>query len=160
MADNLSDKIDVALEEAPTRVSPPHEPPAKRTWYRTTFFNLSVVAACAFIAPGLWAAINGLGAGGAASPYYVNTANSVIFVLQFVVCIFGTWLIAKVGFRWALSIGMIGFPIYAASLYTHVKYSNNWYLMLACVIDGCFLAGLSNSRANDRWCSVARCERF
>ncbi|KAI1075954.1 MFS general substrate transporter [Whalleya microplaca] len=139
MANNLSlDKIDVTLEEGTTPVSRPPESLSKRTWYRTTFFNVSVVAACAFIAPGLWAAINGLGAGGAASPYYVNTANSVIFVLQFVICIFGTWVIAKVGLKWALVMGMIGFPIYAASLYTHVKYSNNWYLMVACVIDGLF----------------------
>ncbi|KAJ3542842.1 hypothetical protein NM208_g3886 [Fusarium decemcellulare] len=115
-----------------------HETPRKRTWYRTTFFNGTVVAVCAFIAPGLWAAMNGLGAGGAASPYYVNAANSVIFVLQFVVCIFGSSIIARVGLKWAFVSGMIGFPIYAASLYTHVKYENNWFLMLACVIDGIF----------------------
>ncbi|KAB8269274.1 hypothetical protein BDV30DRAFT_229970 [Aspergillus minisclerotigenes] len=54
----------------------------KRTWYRTTFFNISVVSLCAFIAPGLWAAMNGLGGAGAADPHYVNAANSVIFCLQ------------------------------------------------------------------------------
>ncbi|CAO2657094.1 Nn.00g058970.m01.CDS01 [Neocucurbitaria sp. VM-36] len=112
--------------------------PLKRTWYRTTFFNCTIVAICAFIAPGLWAAINGLGAGGAEDPRYVNAANSVIFVLQFVVCIFGSSIVSWLGIRWAFVSGMIGFPIYAASLYTHVKYGNNWFLMVACVIEGVF----------------------
>ncbi|KAK3719614.1 hypothetical protein LTR37_004151 [Vermiconidia calcicola] len=110
----------------------------KRTWYRTSFFNITVVAICAFIAPGLWAAINGLGAGGAASPYYVNTANSVIFVLQFVVCIFGSWVIARIGLKWAFVSGMTCFPVYASALYCNVKFGNTWYLMLACVLDGVF----------------------
>ncbi|KAF2111186.1 major facilitator superfamily domain-containing protein [Lophiotrema nucula] len=112
--------------------------PRKRTWYRTTFFNCTVVAICAFIAPGLWAAINGLGAGGAEDPTYVNAANSVIFILQFIICIFGSSIIAWIGVRWAFVSGMIGFPIYAASLYAHVKYGNKWFIMLACVVDGIF----------------------
>ncbi|KAK4494438.1 hypothetical protein PRZ48_014736 [Zasmidium cellare] len=140
---SLPQKIDAEVDlkgassEHLDNVSPTAgEEPYKRTWYRTTFFNCTVVALCAFIAPGLWAAINGLGAGGAASPYYVNAANSVIFCLQVLVCIFGSSIVSKIGLPWALVVGMIGFPIYSASLYTHVKYGNNWFLMVACVIDG------------------------
>lgn len=110
--------------------------PGKRTWYRTTLFNVSVVAGCAFIAPGLWAAMNGLGGAGSANPYYVNAANAVIFCLQVVVCIVGSSLIAKIGLKWAFAFGMVGFPIYASSVYCNVKYGNTWYIMLACVIDG------------------------
>jgi hypothetical protein len=65
----------------------------QRTWYRSTFFNITVVSLCAFIAPGLWAAMNRLGGAGAAYPTYINAANSVIFCLQVLVCIFGTALI-------------------------------------------------------------------
>ncbi|KAI8676430.1 hypothetical protein NCS56_00530700 [Fusarium sp. Ph1] len=79
----------------------------RRTWYHTTIFNVSIVAACAFIAPGLWAAMNGLGGAGSADPYYVNAANSVIFCLQLVVYIFGSTLIAKTGLRWAFAFGAI-----------------------------------------------------
>lgn len=144
MASNTPDPADKDFEPTAehaariesTGVPMPHEPPAQRTWYRTTFFNCTILAICAFIAPGLWAAINGLGAGGAASPYYVNAANSVIFCLQFAVCIFGSSLISWIGLRWALVAGMVGFPVYAAGLYCHVKYQNNWFIMLACVIDG------------------------
>ncbi|KAJ5320438.1 hypothetical protein N7508_000721 [Penicillium antarcticum] len=54
----------------------------RRTWYRSSFFNITIVSLCAFIAPGLWAAMNGLGGAGAADPTYINAANSVIFCLQ------------------------------------------------------------------------------
>ncbi|KAL5356652.1 major facilitator superfamily domain-containing protein [Aspergillus floccosus] len=108
----------------------------RRTWYRTTFFNISVVSACAFIAPGLWAAMNGLGGAGAADPHYVNAANSVIFCLQVLVCIFGSVLIANIGLNWAFVLGMVGFPIYASSVYCNIKDNNTWYIMLACVING------------------------
>ncbi|KAE8344396.1 hypothetical protein BDV24DRAFT_148965 [Aspergillus arachidicola] len=108
----------------------------KRTWYRTTFFNISVVSLCAFIAPGLWAAMNGLGGAGTADPHYVNAANAVIFCLQVLVCIFGSAMIATIGLKWALVVGMVGFPIYASSVYCNIRYNNTWYIMLACVIDG------------------------
>lgn len=134
--DKNPDQAQADQAEHQITVPTPHESPAKRTWYHTTFFNCTILSLCAFIAPGLWAAINGLGAGGAASPYYVNAANSIIFVLQFVVCIFGSSIVAKIGLRWAFVAGMVGFPIYAAGLYTHVKYGNNWFILLACVIDG------------------------
>lgn len=124
------------VEAAPGRDG--YTKPLRRKWYRTSFFNITVLSICAFIAPGLWAAINGLGAGGAASPYYVNTANSVIFVLQFVVCIVGSWVIARVGLKWTFVSGMSCFTVYASALYCHVKFGTNWYLMLACVPDGIF----------------------
>jgi hypothetical protein len=31
---------------------------------------------------------------------------------------------------------MIGFPIYASSIYCNIRFGNTWYIMLACVIDG------------------------
>jgi hypothetical protein len=107
-----------------------------RKWYHTTFCNITIVAACAFIAPGLWAAMNGLGGAGAADPHYVNAANAVIFCLQFVTCIVGSAVIAKIGLPWAFAFGMTGFPVYSAAVYCNVKYGNAWFLMVACVYDG------------------------
>ncbi|KAI5295542.1 hypothetical protein KEM56_005624, partial [Ascosphaera pollenicola] len=48
-----------------------------RTWYRTTLFNAFVVGGVGFFAPGLWNAMNSLGAGGAESPYLVNAGNAL-----------------------------------------------------------------------------------
>ncbi|KAL2009960.1 hypothetical protein VTN00DRAFT_5767 [Thermoascus crustaceus] len=44
----------------------PKEP---RKWYRTTFFNAFVIGGVGFVAPGLWNAMNALGAGGAQKPF-------------------------------------------------------------------------------------------
>ncbi|KAJ5081462.1 hypothetical protein NUU61_009726 [Penicillium alfredii] len=114
----------------------PNNPQTKRTWYRSTFFNISVVSLCAFIAPGLWAAMNGLGGAGAADPTYINAANAVIFCLQVLVCVFGSAMISKIGLKWTFVSGMLGFPVYASSVYCNIKFDNKWYLMLACVIQG------------------------
>lgn len=41
------------------------------SWYRGVFLNASVVGIAAFAAPGLWNAMNSVGAGGQQTPYLV-----------------------------------------------------------------------------------------
>lgn len=43
----------------------------KYNWYRGVFFQATVVGIAAFTAPGLWNAMNSVGAGGQQSPYLV-----------------------------------------------------------------------------------------
>lgn len=86
----------------------------------------------------LWAAINGLGAGGGSSPYYANAANCILVAIQGLVCVFDSALVSRPGMRWVFAPSMIGFPIYTASLYAYVKYGNNWFLIPACIINGTF----------------------
>ncbi|KAI5291402.1 hypothetical protein KEM52_000184 [Ascosphaera acerosa] len=59
-----------------------HDVPIARTWYRTTLYNAFVIGGLAFTAPGLWNAMNSLGAGGAESPYLINAANALVFGLS------------------------------------------------------------------------------
>lgn len=40
-------------------------------WYRGVLFQATVVGLCAFAAPGLWNAMQSVGAGGQQSPYLV-----------------------------------------------------------------------------------------
>lgn len=54
----------------------------KRIWYRTTLFNAFIIGGVGFMAPGLWNAMNSLGAGGAESPFLINAANSLVFSLS------------------------------------------------------------------------------
>jgi hypothetical protein len=54
----------------------------KRIWYGTTLFNAFVIGGVGFMAPGLWNAMNALGAGGAQSPFLVNAANALVFGLS------------------------------------------------------------------------------
>ncbi|KAE8380249.1 hypothetical protein BDV26DRAFT_303175 [Aspergillus bertholletiae] len=54
----------------------------KRTWYHSTLFNAFVIGGVGFMAPGLWNAMNSLGAGGAQSPFLINAANALVFGLR------------------------------------------------------------------------------
>lgn len=83
-----SDDVDVKSDSASSGAASPEAAltvPAwngKRTWFRTTFFNMSVLGLCCFLAPGLWGATASLGAGGSQSPQLVNTGNAVLFSLM------------------------------------------------------------------------------
>jgi hypothetical protein len=73
MAEPIS--VSASSDEAPIQ----HE---KRVWYRTTLFNAFVIGGVGFLAPGLWNAMNSLGAGGAESPFLINAANALVFGLS------------------------------------------------------------------------------
>ncbi|KAJ6442372.1 major facilitator superfamily transporter [Purpureocillium lavendulum] len=60
-----------------------------------------------FLAPGLWNAMNALGAGGAQEPFLINAANALVFGLMGFLCLFG-----------------VGYPIYSAGLYTNNRFGN------------------------------------
>lgn len=51
--------------------------PIEVKWYRSTFYNVTILGLCNFAAPGIWSAMNSLGAGGTASPRLTNSANAV-----------------------------------------------------------------------------------
>ena len=63
-------------DNASTQLTP------KRTWYHTTLFNAFIIGGVGFMAPGLWNAMNSLGAGGAESPFLINAANALVFGLS------------------------------------------------------------------------------
>ncbi|KAI1407304.1 MFS general substrate transporter [Hypoxylon sp. FL1857] len=113
----------------------------KRTWYHTTLFNAFVIGAVGFIAPGLWNAMNSLGAGGAQEPYLVNAANSLVFGIMGFLCLFGAPLANRIGLSWTLFLGAVGYPLYSAGLYTNNRYGNVWFVLVGAVACG-FSAGL------------------
>ncbi|KAL2213200.1 MFS general substrate transporter [Sarocladium strictum] len=112
-----------------------------RTWYRTTLFNAFVIGAVGFLAPGLWNAMNQLGAGGAQEPYLVNAANALVFAIMGFLCLFGGPIANRIGLKWTLLLGAAGYPIYSAGLYTNNKFGNVWFVLVGAVACG-FSAGL------------------
>lgn len=74
-------------------------------WYRSTFWNMTVLGLCNLAAPGIWGAMNSLGAGGAASPQLINAANALTFCLMVVSCYFSSTLVHYVGIKGALIFG-------------------------------------------------------
>ncbi|KAK7687853.1 hypothetical protein QCA50_009072 [Cerrena zonata] len=108
----------------------------KRTWYRTTRFNAHVIGIVGFTAPGLWNAMNALGAGGAREPYLVNAANALVFALLGVFCLLGATVANYIGLAWTLALGAVGYPLYSAGLYCNVKFGNVWFVLVGAAIDG------------------------
>ena len=74
-------------------------------WYRSTFFNITILGLCNFSAPGIWGAMNSLGAGGAQSPHLVNAGNSLTFCLMVVSCYFSSVIVKYVGIKGTLILG-------------------------------------------------------
>lgn len=74
-------------------------------WYRSTFFNITILGLCNFSAPGIWGAMNSLGAGGAQSPHLVNAGNALTFCLMVVSCYFSSVIVRYIGIKGALIFG-------------------------------------------------------
>ncbi|KAF4910592.1 UNC93-like protein [Colletotrichum fructicola] len=102
----------------------------KRTWYRTVFFQATVIGLCAFFAPGLYNAMQSTGAGGQQTPYLVMSANAVLGVMMVVTCSMGSVMANKIGLKNALIFGTTGYAIYSASLYTNNRYGTEWFVYL------------------------------
>lgn len=88
------------------------------------------------MAPGIWGAMNSLGAGGEEKPYLVNTANALTFCLMVVSCFFSSVLVRYIGIKWALVFGTIGYAPYAAGLYTNNRFGNEWLVLLGAALCG------------------------
>ncbi|EFY85090.1 DUF895 domain membrane protein [Metarhizium acridum CQMa 102] len=80
----------------------------KVRWYRSTFYNMTILGLCNFAAPGIWGAMNSLGGGGAQRPYLVNTANALTFCLMVVSCWVSSALVHYIGIKGALIFGTFG----------------------------------------------------
>lgn len=125
--------------DSPTVVADRSSTPPVRIrpkFFRSTLFQILVVGICAFSAPGIWSAMNGLGVGGSQSPDLVNAANALLYAFMTVTCFAGPWLTNIIGFRWTLSIGSLGYPLYAAGLYVNNRFGSTWFVYFGAVACG------------------------
>ncbi|KAL3419670.1 UNC93-like protein 2-like protein 1 [Phlyctema vagabunda] len=111
-------------------------PKKKVPFFRSTLFQILVVGICAFSAPGIWSAMNGLGVGGSQSPDLVNAANALLYAFMTVTCFAGPWLTNAIGFRWTLAVGALGYPLYAAGLYVNNRFGTTWFVYFGAVACG------------------------
>lgn len=116
-------------------------------WYRGTIYNAVILGICNLLAPGIWGAMNSLGAGGAQKPYLVNAGNALTFCLMVVTCIFSSVVVKGIGIKWTMIIGTMGYAPYAAGLYTNNRFGTEWFVLV-----GAALCGLS---AGIFWASEA-----
>ncbi|KPM39226.1 hypothetical protein AK830_g7353 [Neonectria ditissima] len=105
-------------------------------WNRSSFYNATILGMCSFAAPGLWGAMNSLGAGGAQKPYLVNTGNALTFVLMIISCWFTSGIVKYIGIKGALVAGTIGFAPYSAGLYLNNRYGVEWLVIFGAACCG------------------------
>ncbi|KAG9598636.1 MFS general substrate transporter, partial [Aureobasidium melanogenum] len=108
----------------------------RKRWYRSSMFNACVIGMVGFMSPGLWNAMNSLGAGGAQKPFLVNAANALVFGLMGFFCLFGGPIANRIGLKWTLVLGAVGYPVYSAGLYTNNRYGNVWFVLVGAVACG------------------------
>ncbi|RDB23863.1 hypothetical protein Hypma_009038 [Hypsizygus marmoreus] len=125
-----------ASSESELKHYPEEEGNVKRSFYRSTFFQIIVVGLISFLGPGLWNATNSLGAGGALEPYLINAGNSIVFALMGLLCISSALVVNKIGVKYTLILGTLGWAPYSASLYQNNRYGTEWFVILAAVICG------------------------
>ncbi|KAJ4393246.1 hypothetical protein N0V93_002454 [Gnomoniopsis smithogilvyi] len=115
--------------------------------YRSCLFQIVVVGLVALCEPGIWTALNNLGAGGQASPTLNNAANALTYGLMSIGCVISGGVANKITAKWALFIGAAFYTPYAAGLYCNNRYGNEWFMVLG--------AGLCGIGASLLWASEA-----
>ncbi|KAI1808215.1 hypothetical protein F4811DRAFT_571247 [Daldinia bambusicola] len=123
-------------ETAPRSVGVTEQKPVQVKWYRSVFYNATILGLCSFAAPGLWGAMNSLGAGGSQSPYLVNTGNALTFCLMIVSCWLTSSIVKYIGITGALFVGTIGYAPYSAGLYLNSRYGVEWLVTVGAAFCG------------------------
>lgn len=104
--------------------------------FRSVAFNILVACGVSFTAPGMWDALGGLGAGGAAKPYAVSAANALVYGLFAIVCVAAGAINNRIGLKYGLALGAVGYPLYGAGLYTNNVSANTWFMLFGSALCG------------------------
>jgi len=103
---------------------------------RSVSFQILVACGVAFTGPGMWDALGGLGAGGAAEPFAVSAANALVYGVFSIVCVAAGAVNNRIGLKYGLAIGAVGYPPYGAGLYTNSVQANTWFLLFGSALCG------------------------
>ncbi|CAG8042265.1 unnamed protein product [Penicillium olsonii] len=104
--------------------------------YRSCLLQIILVGLVAFCEPGIWTALNNLGAGGNAKPFLNNAANALTYGLMSIGCFLAGGVTNKITAKWTLFIGAAFYTPYAAGLYCNNRYGNEWFLLLGAALCG------------------------
>ena len=105
-------------------------------WYRSVLFQIVIVGLVSFTQPGIWNALNNLGAGGQQQPYLVNAANALTYGIMSIGCVLAGGLCNKIGVKWTLVLGVVFYTPYASSLYCNNRFGNEWYVLVGAALCG------------------------
>ncbi|KAI1651106.1 MFS general substrate transporter [Daldinia loculata] len=133
MASSTSDYAEHSDDGAVTSAA---SKPLKHSFFRSVPFQIAVACGVSFTAPGMWDALGGLGAGGAAEPYAVSAANALVYGLFSIVCVAAGAINNRIGLPYGLALGAIGYPLYGAGLYTNNVNATTWFMLFGSALCG------------------------
>ncbi|KAL7622450.1 hypothetical protein AAE478_007955 [Parahypoxylon ruwenzoriense] len=136
MASSASDNTKHPDETTTSEPEAPETAPIKHSIFRSVPFQIAVASGVSFTAPGMWDALGGLGAGGAAEPYAVSAANALVYGLFAIVCVAAGAINNRIGLRYGLALGAVGYPLYGAGLYTNNVGATTWFLLFGSALCG------------------------
>ncbi|KAL2406891.1 Notoamide biosynthesis cluster protein O' [Exophiala dermatitidis] len=126
---------DTVLDDEDSRPTSP-VPPADVPWFRSTRFQAAVLAGVFFCGPGMYGSLNALGAGGLRTPTLVNITSGMSYGMNFVFAFLTGVLVNIFGERIVLSVGVVGFGLYAAALYSNSRYGTIWAMYATSALQG------------------------
>ncbi|PSR99280.1 duf895 domain protein membrane protein [Coniella lustricola] len=100
-------------------------------WYASPKFQLFMVAMVCFLCPGMFNAIIGIGGGGQLSTLASDDANTALYSTFAVVGFFAGTFANRLGIKLTMSLGGLGYCIYAASFLSYNHTQNLGFVVFA-----------------------------
>lgn len=108
-----------------------HKIGKKEFWYASPKCQLIMVSFVCFLCPGMFNALGGLGGGGQVDPTAADHANTALNSTFAVVGFFAGTFANRLGLRLTLSIGGLGYCIYAAAFLCYSHTQNDGFVIFA-----------------------------
>jgi hypothetical protein len=105
--------------------------PITLPWYASPKMQLFLVAFTCFLCPGMFNAVNGLGAGGQVDAKPADDALTALYATFSVVGFFAGTFANKLGIRLTLSFGGFGYGLYVAALLCYNHTQNAGFLIFS-----------------------------
>lgn len=119
------------LEGAAWMYKPIKLGPLTLPWFASPPSQLTFVALVCFLCPGMYNAVNGLGAGGTISTHDIDNATVATYSTFAGVGFFAGSIANRIGLKLTLSIGGFGYFLYVASILSYVHNGNVGFLIFA-----------------------------
>lgn len=129
------------LEGAPWMYKPIKLGPLTLPWFASPPSQLTFVALVCFLCPGMYNAVNGLGAGGTIKSKDIDNATVAIYATFAGVGFFAGSIANRIGLKLTLSFGGFGYFLYIGSILSYVHNGNVGFLIFAGALLG-LCAGL------------------
>ncbi len=105
-------------------------------YYASPRFQLTLVSIICFLLPGAYNAMSGLGAAGQSNTFYFDLSQAGLYAAFSVSAFFSGSFVNRVGVRWSLVIGGLGYMLYPTSLLVENLTGNGVFVVLSGILLG------------------------